>query len=123
MNKKIIPIVSAALLLAVGAYSLSDTTPETSPIDIEASTQNGKNILELTALQDNLQINDIIVNRGNCKVQLSYSQLDLIQNKPRPRFPITLKYGQSTQAWTYTKGCNLREATVQTNQDDWTWTW
>lgn len=118
MNIKLIQIASAAFVLSVGAYSFSDSTPDISPMDIKASTEYGqRNILEVTALEDDLQINNIVVNRGNCVVKLG-----AFNQRPK-HFPITLQYGQSLIARTSMRGCNLREVTAETNKGNWTWTW
>ena len=111
------------LALAATVFTTTSVVAQQSPLDIAAYTQSGQNILEFTALENNLKINNIIVNKGNCETKLVYSQMAMLKRKPRPRFPVTLQYGQATKAWTFMKGCNLREVTAETNQGDWTWTW
>ena len=118
MNKTLI-----TLALVTTAFTTTNVIAQSSPLDMAAYTQSGQNILEFTALENNLQINNIIVNKGNCETKLVYSQMAMLKRKPRPRFPVTLQYGQATKAWTFMKGCNLREVTAETNQGDWTWTW
>lgn len=117
MKKTLITLALATTIFTTNALA------QQSPLDIAAYTQSGQNILEFTALENNLQISNIIVNRGNCETKLVYTQMQRITRKPRPRFPVTLQYGQVTKAWTFMKGCNLREVTAETNQGDWTWTW
>ena len=125
MNTKLISLASVILVIAgaTAIFSSSESDAATAPVDISAYTQSGQNILELTALENDLKINNIIVNKGNCDAKLVYSQIQRIKNKPRPRFPVTLQYGQTTKAWTLARGCNLREVTVETSQGDWTWNW
>ena len=122
-SKLIISALAATTLSATAVFMTTSVVAQPSPLDMAAYTQSGQNILEFTALENNLKINNIIVNKGNCETKLVYSQMAMLKRKPRPRFPITLQYGQATKAWTFMKGCNLREVTAETNQGDWTWTW
>ena len=124
MNKTLITLALVTTALsATAVFTTTNAIAQPSPLDMAAYTQSGQNILEFTALENNLQINNIIVNKGNCETKLVDSQMAMLKRKPRPSYPVTLQYGQATKAWTFMKGCNLREVTAETNQGDWTWNW
>jgi hypothetical protein len=59
------------------------------------------------ALVDNITINGIIVNRGNC-IPLSSA-----------KFPATIRFGEK-RGLDIGQQCDVSEVTVSTNQGDWT---
>jgi hypothetical protein len=71
------------------------------------------NFLRIRAATDNLTIDGITANRGNCK---------LIEPN---HFPVTLKFGETTEA-TFMDNCygaeNILEMKVDTTVGSWTWT-
>ncbi|ANS86556.1 hypothetical protein VSVS12_02817 [Vibrio scophthalmi] len=110
------------LALIASTFGSAQVLAGSAPLDIRVSTAPTQHNIEITALANNLAINAVVMNRGNCEVQRSLTRLQIIQNKPRPRFPVTLQYGQTIQAWALKSQCAVREIMVQTNQGDWTWT-
>ena len=75
-------------------------------------------ILEITALDNNVIIKDIILNRGNCKVnQLA----DTFSRKMRKPFPVKLNYGTTIKRGT---SCSkILEAEVATENGNYTFNW
>ena len=82
---------------------------ETQKYPLEAMTRTsrkGQVSLHLTAVADSVQINNIIVNRGNCGVMNVYS------------LPISMRYGQTVL---FPAFCGrILEVTVNTNTGQWT---
>ena len=72
-------------------------------------------ILEITVLDNNVIIKDIILNRGNCKVnQLA----DAFSRKMRKPFPVKLNYGTTIKRGT---SCSkILEAEVVTENGNYT---
>ena len=110
------------LALIASTFGSAQVLAESAPLDISVETFPAQHNIKVTALANNLNVTDIVMNRGNCEVKLAQTRLQLIQNKPRPRYPVAIQYGQSTQAYALTHNCEVREIMVQTNQGDWTWT-
>ena len=116
MKKTLITLALIASTFTTQAFA------ESAPMDISVETLPAQHNIKVTALANNLKVTGIVMNRGNCDVKLAQTRLQLIQNKPRPRYPVALNYGQSTNAYALTYQCDVREITVQSNQGDWTWT-
>ena len=80
--------------------------------------RNIRHLLNFVSVVDSVSINEIIVNRGNCKTMQVVSSCQAITNYPG--FPTELKYGQ-----THTLGSscdNVLEVVVETNRGQWTFT-
>ncbi|MDF1822261.1 MAG: hypothetical protein P1U64_11835 [Alcanivoracaceae bacterium] len=70
--------------------------------------------VNVIARTDGVEVQDIIVNRGNCK-------LEKIAEKLGGRtVPKTLNFGQSA-SFTFGGPCSASEVTVVTDMGDWTW--
>ncbi|MCL1091496.1 hypothetical protein L2744_18215 [Shewanella profunda] len=99
-----------ALLGMISACS--DSKPN---VEIEVYDRAGlymKSIeVKVKAIEDDVIVNDIIVNRGNCE--------SLFEKKG---FPKQLKFGQSTSV-SYGGSCDLTQVDVVTNNGSWTVTY
>ena len=67
--------------------------------------------VRVMAVSDNITINEITVNRGNCQVL----NKNFVTNKPA--FPVTLKYGQEMMVMAGT--CTVMQVDVATSQGNW----
>jgi len=75
--------------------------------------------LSITSLQDDVIIQDVVVNRGNCKI-INIKMLDRFNTAPL--LPLTLKFGKSFD-FGFTSNCeNILEAEVHTNKGNGRWT-
>lgn len=72
--------------------------------------------VEVTALVDKVEVQDIVVNRGNCEIE----NISLFSGKPR--IPKTLSYGETVSV-SFSSPCSATEVTVETDAGDWTWTY
>lgn len=112
--KKII-VGTLAVMLIIG-LSGCDSTPEESPVRITAKSLSSDwggytisvPVVEVTAVTDEVIIEDVIANNGNCK-------MTAITQKS---FPKTLNYGQVVKAG-YTAKCNLVKVEVITDKGNW----
>ena len=113
MKKLIVGILATVLI--IGLSGCTDT-PEQSPVRVEAKTLSSDwggyiisvPVVEVTAVTDEVTIENVIANNGNCK-------MTAITQKS---FPKTLNYGQVVQAG-YTAKCNLVKVEVITDKGDW----
>ena len=116
----------------------------TPSVDIEVRG----NTVYLTAIEDAVDINDIVINRGNCRVKSSklgkrISQDEYIRRKEadpsyfaiqigqmslaspgiyeyvKP-FPVKMKFGQKFK-WSTYRRCNIVEVTVADANGQWSW--
>lgn len=73
----------------------------------------------ITSVVDNLTINDVIVNKGNCK----YRNETLAQNNGKivvvPLVPSELTFGKQLEI-PLVKSCKVLKIDVKTDQGDWT---
>jgi hypothetical protein len=114
MNKLTISIL--ALMLLIGLSGCTDSTPEKSPVRIDAKTLSSDwggyivsvPVVEVTAVTDEITIKNVIANNGNCPMTA------ITQNN----FPKTLSYGQKVKSG-YTTKCNLVKVEVITNKGSW----
>ena len=113
--KKII-VGTLAVMLIIGLSGCTDNTPEQSPVRIEAKSLSSDwggyvisvPVVEVTAMTDEVTIEDVIANNGNCKMTA------ITQNN----FPKSLSYGERVQAG-YTSKCNLVKVEVITDKGNW----
>ena len=119
MKKKLSII---ALLLALSACGSSEP-----PIKIEASDNVG---VKVFAIVDQLEVKDIIVNRGNCKMANGGQLGEALFGKSLPAgqlgealfgksLPKSLKFGESILV-VFTGPCEIAEVEVETDQGVWT---
>ena len=107
-----IPIVITAAILVSGCL---DSKPN---VDIE--TRDKINPLfgipyvqvKARALDDNVTVEDIIVNRGNCKIE----NVEFMSKKPI--LPKTLKFGESVSV-SFSGPCQASQVDVVTNKGRW----
>lgn len=110
---KTILISIAAAVMASGCL---DSTPN---VDLE--TQNKVNpvfgisyvLVKVKALEDNVTVEDLIVNRGNCKIE----NTDFLSS--RPILPKKLKFGESVSV-SFSGPCEASQVDVVTNKGRWT---
>jgi len=112
MNK-ILPVIALVLLTACG-----DDIPEEPPISIETYDKQAayyQKYVEVIvrAKVDEIEIKDIIVNRGNCKI----NKRGWISREFA--LPARLQYG-STYSATFVPPCSASQVDVETNQGVWT---
>ncbi|WP_148785599.1 hypothetical protein [Campylobacter concisus] len=75
-------------------------------------------VIEITSLSNDLVIEDIKLNRGNCSINAG---VDPFTGKREKLFPMKLQYGNSKKRATT---CNkILEAEVITKEGSWTLTW
>jgi hypothetical protein len=123
-------LAAASLVLGL-AHSYQTRTqshqvalPKTLPISVKLDpSQDGRVLwLEVTSLVDQITVNDIIINRGNCHLS---SQLPTDENgrtlPPIPYSPKTLKFGEFTMDLPIV--CQVLEADVSTDQGNFQFNW
>lgn len=73
----------------------------------------------ITSVVDKLKINDVIVNKGNCK----YTNLNIVMQdrnfKTVPLVPSELTFGKQLGI-ALNRDCKVLKVDVKTNQGDWT---
>ena len=112
---KTLIVGTLAVMLIIG-LSGCDSTPEQSPVRIEAKSLSSDwggyiisvPVVEVTAMTDEVTIENVIANNGNCKMTA------ITQNN----FPKSLSYGERVQAG-YTAKCNLVKVEVITDKGNW----
>lgn len=67
--------------------------------------------LMISSIVDSVEIKEVIVNRGNCKL----STANLLNKK-------VLKFGDNERYLFSPKRCNIKEAEIHTNLGNWTFT-
>ncbi|KIM10288.1 MAG: hypothetical protein KU37_10840 [Sulfuricurvum sp. PC08-66] len=99
----------------VTLLSLGGCSDDTPPVKIESkvitSTMFGGvtiPVVELTAIVDEVEVQDLIGNRGNCKINSIDKQL----------LPKKLQYGQKIK-FGFVAGCTLSQIDVVTDQGKW----
>lgn len=70
--------------------------------------------LDITSLNDYVEIHGVQVNRGNCKASQSLTS-DVMN------FPVTLGYAQSTTVYLHCKANSVREVSVGTNEGEYSY--
>lgn len=70
--------------------------------------------LDITSLNDYVEIHGVQVNRGNCKASQSLTSDAM-------NFPVTLGYAQSTTVYLYCKANSVREVAVGTNEGEYSY--
>lgn len=114
MKTKLIAFAAAAM-----AIGCSDSTPN---VDLE--TRDKVNplfgipyvLVKVRALEDNVTVEDLIVNRGNCKIE----NTDFLGG--RPVLPKKLKFGESVSV-SFSGPCEASQVDVVTNKGRWTLTY
>ncbi len=69
--------------------------------------------VKITAITDKAEIKDVIVNRGNCRVDKKYAITG------RSMLPKTLNYGESITLFVLSS-CSVLQIDVVTDQGNWT---
>lgn len=107
MLKKLIALTAVALLAAC-----SSGEPQ---VNVQAYEVQNSIVVKVTSKADEITIEDMQVNRGNCKVK-KYAEA---MNKGLT-FPRTLRFGEAYEYY-YHRPCELTEVEVITDLGDWTW--
>lgn len=97
--------LAAALLVSPQIHAAD------SPVRIAVNGTQVVPKVHVMSVADSIIINDITVNRGNCKVV----NKNFVTNKPA--FPVTLKYGQEMMV--FVGNCAVIEVDVATSQGSW----
>lgn len=83
---------------------------QTLPLSLEAMQRGNNRFVKVTAIADDVTVNNMVFNRGNCQSTLFYY-----------KYPIQMKFGSYFEA--YTNGCDkIIEATANTNKGDFVYT-
>lgn len=106
-----------ASLGIVSTLLLSGCSDSEPAVNVEVQTLTDRSfmggvtvpVVWFSAIADEVTVEDVIVNRGNCKMT-AYA---------KSRFPHTLLYGQKADAG-FTAGCSVSEVEIVTNEGSWT---
>ncbi|WOR54638.1 hypothetical protein [Citrobacter freundii] len=109
------------ILFALSAQALAEPTP---PIKVETSNQvhpAGTRYVTVvvTALDNTVKVENIDVNRGNCRIA---NQKYLYSSNKETILPATLSYGQSVSVSFY-NNCVASEVVVTTDKGGWRYTY
>ena len=112
-------LVSA--LLVSSAHALAEPTP---PVKVETSNNihpAGTRYVSVvvTSLDDSIKVENIVVNRGNCRID---NQKYLYSKNKETILPATLRYGQSVKVNFY-NNCVASEVAVTTDKGGWRYTY
>lgn len=108
-----------ALAIAGALLGLSGCTQSEPPVQVELKhlyndflgVVTAVPIVEVTAITDDVEVKDVIANRGNCAMTAHR----------KAEFPHKLKFGQKAVAG-YSPNCSLVEVKVVTSKGDWSFT-
>lgn len=108
-------------LLVLSARVLAEPT---APIKVETSNQvhpAGTRYVTVvvTSLDDSIKVENIDVNRGNCRID---NQKYLSSKNKETILPATLRYGQSVRVSFY-NNCVASEVVVTTDKGGWRYTY
>ena len=108
-------------LFALSALALAEPTPS---IKVETSNQvhpAGTRYVTVvvTALDNTVKVENIDVNRGNCRIA---NQKYLYSSNKETILPATLRYGQSVRVSFY-NNCVASEVVVTTDKGGWRYTY
>lgn len=111
----------APALLVLSAHTLAEPAP---PIKVETSNQvhpAGTRYVTVvvTSLDDSINVENIDVNRGNCRID---NQKYLSSKNKETILPATLRYGQSVRVSFY-NNCVASEVVVTTDKGGWRYTY
>ncbi|ECJ2453599.1 hypothetical protein JGY68_000095 [Salmonella enterica] len=98
------------------AQDQQQTNNGQSPIEVQLNQNSAWGTMTnliITGTANNVTINDVVVNRGNCTMGL-YNYGPHKETRQR-----TLKYGEQTR-YSFNTDCNIREIVVKTNIGNWT---
>lgn len=102
-------IIVSSLILFLSACGDSEPPVKIETFDKVNSLFGAKYVeVKVTGIADEVVVEDIIVNRGNCKRETLFAKL-----------PKTLKFGQSVSP-TFSAPCVASEVSVITSSGDWT---
>lgn len=73
----------------------------------------------ITSLSDNLTINNVIVNKGKCPIEI-HADLDSFKRGKRREFPAKLPEYEELEFATSNYKCNVLKLEIITNQGSWT---
>ncbi|HDS3795052.1 hypothetical protein ACV1MK_24405 [Klebsiella michiganensis] len=109
------------VLFALSAQALAEPTP---PVKVETSNQvhpAGTRYVTVvvTSLDDSIKVENIDVNRGNCRID---NQKYLYSKNKETILPVTLRYGQSVKVNFY-NNCVASEVVVTTDKGGWRYTY
>jgi len=110
MFKKLL-LTTAACVCLIGHALATESTP----INVKIIPYGNNYIVKITAIVDNVIVNGVKLNRGNCTYSESHAAGHLITSS---NSTVTLKYGE---IYTIETACiNLIEVMVETDQGTWT---
>ena len=109
------------ILFALSAQALAEPTP---PIKVETSNlvhPAGTRYVTVvvTSLDDSIKVEDIDVNRGNCRIE---NKKFMSSVNKETILPATLRYGQSVKVNFY-NNCVASEVVVTTDKGGWRYTY
>jgi len=99
------------LYLTALLFGLSACSESSPPVKIETFNERMFKVqytkIKVTAISDEIAVEDIVVNRGNCKI-INVGK----------KFPNTLKFGEYVSV-TVPTSCSVSEIEVVTDDGDW----
>lgn len=105
------------LLLAAAALAACSGKPavDVATYDKVNQTFNVKYVeVKVTSKVDKIEIQNVVVNRGNCKIE---KIREMFGGKTLPK---TLEYGETAE-FSFSGPCSASEVEVDTDQGSWTW--
>lgn len=109
---------ATAFALIVALAGCADLEP---PINVETYDEINRNFnvryveVHVTSTTDKVEIQDVIVNRGNCKIERIAEMMGRGVTLPRK-----LAFGQSAE-FSFSGPCTAKQVDVITDLGEWTW--
>lgn len=116
--------INLSLLPVLFCYSISVMAASAPPIKVETSNNihpAGTRYVTVvvTSLDDSINVENIDVNRGNCRID---NQKYLSSKNKETILPATIRYGQSVRVNFY-NNCVASEVVVTTDKGGWRYTY
>lgn len=112
-----------SLTALVFAVCLTACKGDQEPVEVIVYTNEYGQRLEITALEDNITITNVEINRGNCGAgrvyRMKYSGMNITQEDINPK-KYQLVFGQKLTVPVY--GCAVKEVDIEANDDNYTFT-
>lgn len=109
------------LIVLVLAAALAGCSGLEPPFDIETYDKTNHNFnvryveVHITSTTDELEIQDVIVNRGNCKIERLAEMFGGGKTLPKK-----LKFGESAE-FSFSGPCTAKQVDVITDLGEWSW--
>ncbi|EGU36850.1 hypothetical protein [Vibrio scophthalmi] len=113
-----------ALTFITSIFASAHVSAGSAPLEIYKEFRGNASVLRAVASNNNVVIKEIILNQGSCQngnVRLTTVEKIRYPNARQMALPYTMKMGEK-RMFSPSATCNIIEATVRTNNGDWTWT-